>query len=270
MRAASSDDLEVLFRISYAVHSVVRQTRHSPHQADVIGIGASGNPTEEIDRVAEAQVLSVLEEEGVDWNLLSEEVGRVNRGGTRTLVVDPIDGSHNALRGLPFATISLALGQGTLGDLEVGVVHDLFRGANYWAVRGGGAFLDGRRIRTRPWTPREELFCVNLGRHSTPRAVALSGKGRRIRSLGCASYEMALVARGTADAYLFENDTPNRNLRVTDIAAAYLLLAEAGGGASDAEGRPIDRVPLEIEARTSLFAWGDPRFAEAARREGYL
>ncbi|MCI4360507.1 MAG: sugar kinase, partial [Thermoplasmata archaeon] len=117
---------------------------------------------------------------------------------------DPIDGSHNALRNMPFATVSLALGRGTLGGIEKGVVRDLTNGFTYWASRGHGAFRDGRRLRTRPWNVRSELFFVNLGRHSTPNAVHLAEHGRRIRSLGCASLEIAMVAQGAADAYFFE------------------------------------------------------------------
>ncbi|HEV2230996.1 MAG TPA: inositol monophosphatase family protein, partial [Thermoplasmata archaeon] len=208
-------ELDILFRLAYSVHRAVDRARHSPGRATVVGMGAFGSPTEEIDRAAEAQVLSSLEAEGVDWDVLSEEAGLVRRGGRRTLVVDPVDGSHNALRGLPFATVSLALGSKNLEGVDIGVVHDLFRGQTYWAVKGRGAFRDGHRIRPRRWTAPSELFLLNLGRHATARSVALAGKGRRTRSLGCASYEMALVAEGGADAYFFENDTPGRNLRVT-------------------------------------------------------
>ena len=266
MADASDPELEVMFRISAAVHSAVRQSMTSPHRADVVAMGADGSPTEELDRIAEGQILSVLEAEGVDWDLLSEEIGLVRRGGGALLVVDPIDGSHNALRGMPFATISLALGRGTLGGIEKGVVRDLTNGTTYWAARGAGAYRDGRRISTRRWDLRSELFVVNLGRHSTPRAVELAARGRRIRSLGCASLEIALVAQGSADAYYFENDTPPRNLRVTDIAAAYRILLEAGGGMTDANLGAIDAVPLDLDHHTSVLAYGDPAFA--ATRQG--
>ena len=233
-------------------------------------MGADGSPTEALDRVAEAQILASLDAEGLDWNLLSEEAGTIDRGGSRTLVVDPIDGSHNALRGLPFSTVSIALGDTTLGSVEFGVVRDLTSGSTWWAVRGEGAFRDGHRIRTRAWDRRAEMFFVNLGRHATPRATALAGKGRRIRSLGCASLEMAMVAHGGADAYLFENERAERNLRVTDIAASYRILCEAGGGVTDAAGGPLEGFPLVLGRHTSVLAFGDPRFPGAARSEGYL
>lgn len=270
MAPADRPELEALFRIAYSVHRAVRQSLRSPHRADIVGVSPAGSPTEEVDRIAEAQVLSFLESEGLNWNLLSEEIGFVSRGGDRTLVVDPVDGSHNALRGLPIATVALALGNSRLGDVDIGVVYDLYRGETCWAVQGEGAFLDGQPIRTRGWEMRAELLLANLGRHATPRALRLAEKARRIRSVGCASFEMTMVARGAADGYLFENDTPGRNLRVTDIAAAYRILLEAGGGASDADGGSLEGLELRPEARSSVFAWGDPAFASAARSEGYL
>lgn len=270
MSGPARAELEVLYRISVAVHQVVRDAEGSPHRADVVAMGADGTPTEELDRLAETEILKVLDAEGVDWNLLSEEIGHVARGGEETLVVDPIDGTSNALRNLPFSTVSLALGRRDLGGIDVGLVRDLHRGTTYWAVRGQGAFRDGRPIRTRTWNPRTEIFFVNLGRPATERAARLAVKSRRIRSLGCASFEMLMVAQGSADGYFFENNPESRNLRATDVAAVYRILLEAGGGMGDARGGPIDAFPLTVERRTSIFAWGDPKFRERAPAEGYL
>ncbi len=251
-------ELEVLYRIGLAVHRVVRDWASSPLRADVVAMGADGSPTEELDRLAEAEILRVLDAEGVDWDLLSEEAGRVVRGGHRTLVVDPIDGTMNSLRNLPFSTVSLALGTKDLGGIEVGLVRDLYRGTTWAAARGEGAFREGRPIRTRPWNPRGEVFFVNLGQRATERAARIAGRARRVRSLGCASLEMLMVAQGSADAYLFENAEPGRNLRATDIAAAYLIVREAGGGATDSRGGSLERFPLTVEARSSVLAFGDP------------
>jgi fructose-1,6-bisphosphatase/inositol monophosphatase family enzyme len=263
-------DLEVLFRVGSAVQSVVQEALTSPHRADVVAMGADGSPTESIDRIAESQLLATLDSEGVDWDVLSEEAGRVERGGGDLLVVDPIDGSHNVLRGLPFATISLGLGRTNLGGIDLGVVRDLHRGTTYWAQRGKGAFRDGRPIHTRPWNPKSEIFYVNLGRHATEAAVKLAAKGRRIRSLGCASFELLMVAQGGADAYFFDNDTMGRNLRVTDIAAAALVLKEAGGGVANRAWEELDALPLENGQRTSVLGWGDPKFRAEAGPMGYL
>ncbi|HZY70929.1 MAG TPA: inositol monophosphatase family protein [Thermoplasmata archaeon] len=270
MGADGARDLEVLFRVCSAVHYVFRQYVRAPLRGEVVAMGADGSPTERLDRVAESQLLAALDAEQVDWNVLSEEAGEIARGGDRLLVVDPIDGSHNALRELPFATVSLALGRRDLGGVDVGVVHDLHRGTTYWATRGGGAFRDGKPIRTRAWEPPRELYFVNLGRHASEPAVKLAAKGRRIRSLGCASFELLMVAQGGADAYLFDNDTPERNLRVTDIAAAALILEEAGGGVSDRSFHPLGGMPLALGRRTSVLGWGDPKFPKAAAELGLL
>jgi fructose-1,6-bisphosphatase/inositol monophosphatase family enzyme len=265
-----SRDLEVLFRIGSAVHAAFRLANGSPHRADIVAMGADGSPTEEIDRVAESQLLRTLESEGVGWDVVSEEIGTVHRGGDRLLVVDPIDGSHNALRRMPFATISLALGSTDLSTVEIGVVHDLFTGVTYWAERGRGAFRDGTPLHTRPWEAKKELFFLNLGRHATARAVQWAAKGRRVRSLGCASLEMLMVAQGSADAYYFDNEVEERNLRVTDIAAAYRILIEAGGGVGNAAAESLERFPLALGHHTSVLAWGDPKFPAGAREMGYL
>jgi NAD+ kinase len=262
--------LETLFRISAAVHQVVRDNAGSPRRAEVVAMGADGSPTEELDRIAETEILRLLDAEGVDWDLLSEEIGRVRRGGDRTLVVDPIDGTANTMRDLPFSTVSLALGSADLAGIDVGVVRDLYRGTTYWAVRGEGAYRDGRRLRTRAWKDGHDLAFLNLGIHATERTVRLANRIRRVRSLGCASLEMLMVAEGAADAYVFENRPDPRNLRVTDIAASYRVLLEAGGGVENVDGRPIDDFPLSLDRHTSVLGFGDRAFTEAARSGGLL
>jgi fructose-1,6-bisphosphatase/inositol monophosphatase family enzyme len=265
----SPRELDTLYRISIAVHRAVRDAQSSPHRGDVVAMGADGTPTEELDRIAEAEILRLLDAEQISWNLLSEEIGHVARGGERTLVVDPIDGSHNALRSQPIFTVSLALGRANLAGVDSALVRDLHHGTTWWATRGGGAFRDGRPIHTRRWDARTEIVMANLGRHATERTVRLAGKARRVRSLGCASQEIVLVAQGSADGYVFENTPDARNLRATDIAAAYRILLEAGGGMTDATGASLEPFPLKLDRRTSVLAWGDAGFRSGAL-EGYL
>lgn len=258
MADGAGTELEVLYRVGLAVQRAVRDAAGSPHRADVVAVSAGGTPTEELDRLAEHEVLRTLDAEGVDWNVISEEIGEVRRGGSRTLVVDPIDGTSNALRQLPFYAVSLGLGHGTLDGVDFGLVRDLERGTTYWAARGHGAFRDGRPIRTRMRRPKGEVVFLNLGHRASPRAAGIAATARRVRSLGCASLELMMVAQGSADAYLFENSDARLNLRVTDIAAAYRILSEAGGGLSAADGRALGSFPLGLSERTSVFAWGDP------------
>jgi fructose-1,6-bisphosphatase/inositol monophosphatase family enzyme len=262
-------EIEVLYRVSVAVHRVFRDAATSPHRGDQVAMGADGSPTEHIDRLAESEILRVLDVEGVDWNLISEEIGQVDRGGSRTLVADPIDGSHNVLRNLPFSSVSLALGSQNLEGIDFGLVRDLDRGTTYWAARGGGAWRDGRPLRVRPWAARNEVLFVNLGAHASENALRFARQGRRVRSLGCASLEMLAVAGGGADGYFFDNTPARHNLRATDIAGAYRILAEAGGGVWDSAGKELGPFPLTVAERTSVFAWGDRAFADAVTTGGF-
>jgi fructose-1,6-bisphosphatase/inositol monophosphatase family enzyme len=261
-------EIEVLYRVGVAVHRVFRDAASSPHRAEIVAMGADGSPTEQIDRLAESEILRVLDAERVDWNLISEEIGTVDRGGTRTLVVDPIDGSHNVFRNLPFSTVSLALGSNDLAGVDIGLVRDLNLGTTYWAARGEGAWKDGRPLHVRPWARKGEVLFVNLGVNASERAMELAHRGRRIRSLGCATLETLAVAGGGGDAYFFENTPETRNLRATDIAAVYRILSEAGGGMWDTRGNEIGTFPLTMDRRTSVFAWGDRSFADAILRGG--
>jgi len=261
-------EIEVLYRVSVAVHRVFRDAVTSPHRAEIVAMGADGSPTEQIDRLPESEILRVLDAEGVDWNLISEEIGPVDRGGSRTLVVDPIDGSHNVFRNLPFSTVSLALGSNDLSGVDLGLVRDLNLGTTYWAARGEGAWRDGRPLHVRPWVPKGEVLFVNLGAHASERAIQFAHRGRRIRSLGCATLETLAVAGGGGDGYFFENTPESRNLRATDIAAVYRILIESGGGMWDTHGKEIGTFPLTVDRRTSVFAWGDRAFADATLAGG--
>jgi fructose-1,6-bisphosphatase/inositol monophosphatase family enzyme len=78
-----------------------------------------------------------------------------------------------------------------------------------------------------------------------------------------------MVAQGSADGYLFENHPASRNLRATDIAAAYRIVLEAGGSMRDVAGDPLDAFPLGVERRTSVFAFGDESLAESVKAGGY-
>src|SRR5207245_8714880 len=115
-----------------------------------------------IDRVAEAAVLRVLDYEDARLNVLSEEAGFVDRGGDATLVLDPIDGTHNALRGVPAYSVSMAIGQSHLADIEEGLVRDLVSGAAYYAAKAHGANLNGRPMHVHPYDRKDVPSTVYL------------------------------------------------------------------------------------------------------------
>src|SRR5437879_7628009 len=252
----------LLLELADAVQHAVAAIEGDP--SEVLGRGADGAPSTRIDRVAEETVLRVLDYEGARLNVLSEEAGFVDRGGDATLVLDPIDGTHNALRGVPAYSVSIAIGQSRLADIEEGLVRDLVSGATYYAAKGHGAKLNGRPIHVHPYDPKDILFTVYLGSNAHPDADRVARLARRVRSLGAASLDLCLVARGAADLYYMHSGVVETKLRAVDIAAGALSVRAAGGFVLDLNGRDLD-LPLESKARTDLVAVGDRRAWEATR-----
>ena len=230
--------------------------------SEVVGRGADGAPSTRIDRLAEETVLRVLDYEGAALNVLSEEAGYLDRGGKATLVLDPIDGTHNAIRGIPAYSVSMAIGHDRLSDVQEALVRDLVSGATYYAVKGGGAVLNARPIRVHPVDLDDLVFSVYMGTHAAPDAARIASRARRVRVLGAASLDLCLVARGAADLYYAHAKRTKTKLRAVDIAGGVLIVREAGGLVLDLKGNELD-MPLNPTARTDLVAVGDRRTWEA-------
>ncbi len=230
------------------------------NSGEPVGKGADGATTARIDAVAEQAILDVLKKRGTKLNVLSEEAGWIDRGGDSTLVVDPIDGTHNAIRGVPAYATSIALARSSLRDVSAGVVRNLVTGQTYFAEQGKGATLNGKPIHARPFDPSDTLFDIYFGEHADPKAAEVAATARRVRTLGAASLDLCLVAQGAADLY-YMNSVARTRLRVVDIAAGCFIVREAGGDVLDLEGRALD-LPLDPKARTNLVAVGDRRVLE--------
>jgi len=252
----------LLLELADAVQHAVAAFEGDP--AEVVGQGADGAPSTRIDRLAEETVLRVLDYEGAALDVLSEEAGFVDRGGKATLVLDPIDGTHNALRGIPAYSISLAIGHKRLADVQEALVRDLVSGATYYAAKEGGAFLNAGPIHVRPADLEDLVFSVYLGSHAAPDAAEIAHLARRVRVFGVASLDLCLVARGAADLYYMHSATPATRVRAVDIAGATLIVREAGGLVLDLKGGELD-MPLTTIARTDLVAVGDRRTWEFVR-----
>lgn len=236
-------DLPLLRRMAAEVAQVAKTT--SPETwGDELRMGADGTATKRIDDIAEQAILRIMAAEKHGLDLLSEEAGALSFGGDRLLVVDPVDGTTNASRGIPFYCVSLAIGRKTLGDVEVGLVQNLCTGDRYEAVRGKGATLNDRRITTRPTGRGRRVFATST--MLAPEAPAAKGI---VRSFGASALEMCLVASGAFDGYHY----PKPILRIIDIAASTLIIREAGGVVLDLEGRDLD-LPLSLTPRFGLTA----------------
>jgi len=230
-------------------------------RATELGPNAAGQVSVRVDRVAEEAVLNYLEAHEVPLNVLSEEIGYIDRGAEQTLILDPIDGSQNCARGLPFFSVSLAVGRKALSDVHTGLVRNLVAGSTYFAQRGKGAMLDGRPIHVGPFRRDRSFVLVWMGDSADPATYTLVQKIVRIRSLGCASLELCLVAQGGADAYVMRCLDYAKRIRVVDIAAGALILREAGGEVYDEARRPLE-MAFDLGERANLLAIGDRRILE--------
>ncbi|UCD14147.1 MAG: hypothetical protein JSW60_01655 [Thermoplasmatales archaeon] len=213
-----------------------------------IGIGADGTPTKYVDKVAEDAAVRFISRSNVKANLLSEESGFMDHGGEYTFVLDPVDGTRNAYRGIPFYSVSLAIGKQRLSDVEYGIVKNIPTGDTFIAEKNQGAFLNNTQISVSEIPAKNILHSVVLGKNSDPTTLSLAKKNN-VRSLGSASLEMCMVAIGALDFYFVGREF----MRVVDIAASTLIVREAGGFVRNIFGKELD-MSLTLDERTSVVA----------------
>ena len=257
----------VLEGVADAIQAAVRGFSGDP--GEVVGKGATGANTQRIDLVAERAAFGFLKDRGLPYTVVSEEAGRVEGTGEWTLILDPVDGTHNAVRGFPAFAVSIAAVPRAawgkierLRDVRAGLVRDLVAGHTYYAEGGKGATIDGRPIYVRnPFAPRDTVFDVYLGGKAHADALLVANAARRVRNLGAASLDLCMVARGAVDLYYLHSTEVGHELRAMDVAAGVLIVREAGG---DVVG--LDRTPLDMDlgpvARTNVIAYGDPQILE--------
>jgi myo-inositol-1(or 4)-monophosphatase len=259
MPLPEGDWLGVCRRAAHAARAAVLALSTTAERSVQFGEGEGGDTTLAVDKAAEDAIFAELESLGIPLLAVSEERGEVQVGDGSPLarvVVDPVDGSANAKRGLPFACVSVAVASGpTMADVEVGLVAELSPTRDWWALRGGGAFCDGERLAALEPGPLE-LLGLETARPERVAAVAdaLAAVGaRRLRALGAVAATMCLVAAGRLDAML-----SLRAVRSVDVAAAQLIVREAGGAVALPGGDALD-----LDMRSRVFA---ARSAELAQR----
>jgi myo-inositol-1(or 4)-monophosphatase len=217
--------------------------------------GSGGDRTLVIDRCAEDVVLGELEglrAQGHRFVALSEERGAVDFGDPSVrVIVDPIDGSLNAKRGISHYALSVAVAAGeTMSDVVFGFVHDFGPREEWWARRGEGAWLNGVRLdptlgERRARDGKLEVLGIES---ADPRWVAASideliAAAYRLRALGTIAASLCQVAAARFDAMV-----SLRPCRGVDAAAGQLIVREAGGLVSfpdceDALGALLDASP---------------------------
>jgi myo-inositol-1(or 4)-monophosphatase len=222
----------------------------------VIAAGEGGDDTTAIDDAAERAVVARLEElhlDGHEFTLVSEELGQRGFGSSALrVVVDPIDGSVNAKRGLRNFCLSIAVAEGTtMGDVVFGYVYDFGTGEEWTAAKGGGAQLDGRPLgAVRPKDSVEILAMEGtLAASVADHAEALVGYAQRFRITGSLALSLCQLAAGRVDAVC-----SLREVRSVDTAAAQLLVREVGLPIGFADAGPWDRAPLDTRPHGVLVA----------------
>jgi myo-inositol-1(or 4)-monophosphatase len=257
---SAMDIMELLKEICYSVREEV--TKLSKKEAnEAYGIGAGGDIARKIDLVAESKAIEVIKRYGMQCSLLSEEAGLVNLADDANkyedgiFVLDAIDGTTNALRGLPIYSCSIAYAESdTLSSVKYAAVINIPSGDIYYAIKGNGAYMNNSRLDhgLTSNTGKGYVIGVNVSgidEGKLDRLRHILSKANHVRQLGSNALELCFIASGLLDAYI---DIRGK-IRVTDIAAAYLILKEAGGVIVDDKANELD-AKLDIGKRLSYIA----------------
>ena len=187
---------------------------------------------------------------------------RSARAARDRVVVDPIDGSVNAKRGIPFFSFSLAVAEGgTMDDVGFGYVYDFGTGEEWTAERGRGAFLDGEPLEAPP--PKETVEILSF-EGTTTQAIAERGSTAsrrspgRIRVMGSLALSLCHLAAGRVDAVCSLKEA-----RSVDIAAAQLLVRERGLAIELVDDPPFAAAPLDLVTRSRVVAAGSDALVAA-------
>ena len=242
-----------------------------------VKIGADGTPTSYIDIIAEEIVIHILKEAPVYSYIISEEIGelRLGKGTKRSIslteelrrddipederprfifLVDPIDGTTNAIKEIPAFGISIAVASvpegrlATLNDVELAFLSNLANGNFFEAEKGRGCWLNNEKVQPSDIVNISNMTLGGFTKSSTIEASKLVDNARRMRVLGSVVLELSYVASGRYDAFL-----DLRGSRIIDIAGAKLIVEEAGAIVTDKYGEPLNN-KLSIHERAIVVA----------------
>lgn len=243
---------KILKRIREKLLSRISGARFKPMLQKPLSVGAAGDKTFPIDKLAEDIIISELEASGLPLSLISEECGLKDlNGGGKKVLIDPIDGSKNAVSGIPFFCTSLAFAEGdTLGSIDTAYVVNLVNGDEFSAQKGRGAFLNGERI----FTQKDEDFYLAAYEAQMPgkdisRIMPLLSMSRKTRCLGSTALDLACLASGSIS--VFVNPSLSRSF---DFAGGWLLVKEAGGVFTCMDGGPAEVLELGLKKSSPFLS----------------
>lgn len=220
-----------------------------------IGENIYGQTTKGIDKIAEDACINFLQKNEVSIKLISEESGSFSFGDAPryTLIVDPIDGSTNASRGVPFFCLSLALLDGTtFNDVVAGIIRAplLFKNNLFEVEKGREIKVDGKPIKPQPIEEKLSKAIVSMYVYDIDleKVKPIASQAYKTRLFGSVALEICYTATGLLDALIDTRGT----LKIMDIVAAKLFIEEAGGIITDMEGKPLTSNIFELSERYSI------------------
>jgi myo-inositol-1(or 4)-monophosphatase len=262
-----SDWLQVLIQCRREVQNRIHPLLASSRQPQPdLGVGAGGDPMKQIDLAAEEAIVDVLREHDTTFTLISEESGIKEYGEHPDMcyvTVDPVDGTTNLTRGIPFYATSIAVStEPILSSVHAALVADLFHEATYTARRGMGAHRNNQRISPSENTSLDEaVIGIDLNSYKAEktgqRLNNLIDRIKHVRHFGANALELCYVADGTTDGFI---DIRGK-LRTTDVAAAWLIAKEAGVQLTSFEQK--DRsIKLSPKQKVKFVASGNRKIHE--------
>jgi len=229
-----------------------------------MGPGAGGDVSRKIDLVAEKTVIDVINQSSANPTIIGEECGTIKGNDSGYIIMDAIDGTTNATRAIPFNCCSLAYStDSTLSSVVDAAVIDIARGDLYYASKGKGAFLNGKKITVRRQgnIQLDDIIAgINISGVSQNLLHSISPiitKLNHIRIFGANALELCFFARGFLDVFMDFRD----KIRPTDMAAAVLIAREAGGLVLNKKGTTLDSEILHGN-RFSFIALSDLKICD--------
>jgi myo-inositol-1(or 4)-monophosphatase len=271
---------DILTEASKNVYSEIKNLLGTIDGASKISRGAGGDISRKIDIVAEKTVLNTIKSNNIFPTVIGEECGIVNLNKSSSssssnnnnegfLIMDAVDGTTNAIRGLPFSCCSLAFAnEFKLSSVIDAVVLDLFTGDIYSASKEKGSFYNNKKIHVKneDFNSIESLedlksFDVLIGTNISGITSNILNQiskvllfSTHIRHFGANALELCYFARGFMDAYIDIRE----KIRPTDMAAGYLIAKEAGGELYSPDGQELDS-DLDLKTKLSFYAVGNKK-----------
>ena len=285
--------LDILIESSKNVYNEIKDLLGTSEGASKISLGAGGDISRKIDIVAETAVLNTIKSNNISPVIIGEECGIVNLNKSFSsssssssslsssssssnnndngfVIMDAVDGTTNAIRGIPFSCCSLAFAnEFKLSSVTDAVVLDLFTGDIYSASKQKGSFFNNKKISVRnekdfsSITSLEDLKSIDVligtnvsgvPSHVLGEISKVISFSSHIRHFGANALELCYFARGFMDAYI---DIRGK-IRSTDMAAAYLIAKEAGGKLYSNNGQELDS-ELGLKNKLSFYAVSNKR-----------